>query len=112
MAVKPITPAQVIGKRKNTIPDEVFEAFNEMIAENFRLSESSFKLKDVVSKIVSKVNHNRSLLGTRQVTREEVYDNGWADVEPIYRKEGWKVKFDSASRGDDYDDYFVFSQKK
>jgi hypothetical protein len=55
MSSKPITPEEVIDKKGERLPVEVFDAFNEMIADNFGGNEAVFKAKDVVALIQSKL---------------------------------------------------------
>lgn len=54
MAIKPIKPSEAVGLKKVLIPDEVMQAFNEMIAQNMLNGRSEFKLKAVCDRIVSK----------------------------------------------------------
>lgn len=100
--VLPITPAEVVVKKQESIPDGIFEAFNELIAENFNGSESKFKLKDVVNLAVSKMP---------DVPKDTMFEKHYFDVEEIYRKAGWMVEFDKAGYNETYDDFFVFIKK-
>jgi hypothetical protein len=92
--VQPINPAQVLGMKESTIPDAVIKSFNKLISENFSNSSSSFTAKEVVNRILEKMPLSSS---------EEIYNNHWLDVEDIYRKVGWIVKYDQ------YEARFTFS---
>lgn len=101
MAVKPITPAKVVALKASIFPDEVLEAFNELIAENFTGGVASFTEKKVVARIVKK-----------GISSSQAYANNWLDVEDIYRKNGWKVEYDKPGYNESYDAIFTFSIKK
>jgi len=98
---KPITPAEAEAQRVTVIPDEVLEAFNQMIIKNLEGDRSSFKLREVADLAASNM----------QCQHKYLYDNKWLNVESVYRRAGWKVKFDSPSIGDNYDAYFVFTKR-
>jgi hypothetical protein len=100
MSVKPIRPSEI--KLEETFPDEVISSFNELITENYRNGESSFKSKDVIARIKQK-------LGTSD---EVIYQSNFLDVESLYRKNGWKVKYEQSCYGDaPFDAYFQFTKK-
>jgi hypothetical protein len=100
--VKPIRPTEAKSKKLDSIPDEMIEAVNEMIAENLSESgRSSFKAKDLITRFRTKYSGS-----------EDVYKKKWLDFEDIYRKAGWKVSYESPSYGDsDFDPYFTFIPK-
>lgn len=100
MAVKPISPDEVLGQKKASIPDVVFEVFNELIAEDYSNGYSSFRQDEVVKRLVKK-----------GLKRAEIFDKGWLDIEGIYRDAGWKVEYDSPGYNEDYPAIFNFSKK-
>ncbi len=100
MATKPITPKDATLLKVSTIPDAVFEAFNELIAENFDGHSSCFTEKKVVAHIVKK-----------GISSKTAYDNHWLDVEPLYEKAGWKVEYDKPGFNESYDATFTFTKK-
>jgi hypothetical protein len=97
--VQPIKPSQVVRKKTEIIPDGVLEAFNELIAETWDGRRSSFKLKDVRA------------LAKKKLDGKEVKSE-WLDVEPIYEKAGWRVKFDKPGWDENYDAFFEFTKKR
>ncbi len=101
MAVKPITPAEVVSLKASLFPDAVLEAFNELIAENFAGGVASFTEKKVVARIFKK-----------GISSSQAYANHWLDVEDIYRKNGWRVEYDKPGFNEGYDATFTFSLKK
>lgn len=96
--VKPIGPKGLIKKRKNGIPNEVFEVFNELIAKKFN-GESAVVYQDEVMK----------LLVAKGLKREEVFEQHWLDVEDNYRSAGWDVEYDKPAYNETYEAHFIFS---
>ena len=101
MAVKPITPNEVAGKKQEIFPDEVFEAFNEVIATKCVDGRASFTVDEVVAVMVSE-----------GLKRNDIFANHWLDVEDVYRKAGWVVEYDQPGYNEDYSAFFVFTAKK
>lgn len=83
MAVKPISPAEVRKATGTTIPDAVFEVFNELITERWDpfMSVSFFEEDEA-----------KNRLAVRGIDRQEVAQNGWLHVLSIYRVAGWNAQ--------------------
>lgn len=98
----PITPKEAEKSTINNIPESVFEAFNSLIVAGLSGGDKSatFKEKDVVKVLVH--------MGFK---REELYEKNWLDVEPYYRKAGWKVDYDKPGYCETYDATFTFKTK-
>ena len=105
MSVKPITPKEVVGKKQKALPDEVIEAFNELIAENWNGSDASFLQKKVIKKIQQKV-------GAGVVSGQDICDKGWLDVESVFKKAGWNVEYDGPGFNETYAASFTFKKKR
>jgi hypothetical protein len=102
MNTKPITPGQARTKRTNSIPDEVLEAFNELIVENLRGRFSCFRQEAVEKRIMEKL----------KVSNQHIYESRWLDVEEIYRNAGWEVKYDAPGYNENYPATFDFTAPK
>ena len=98
---EPITPKQALAQVDTTIPDGVFEAFNELIVKHLRNGVATFKQKDVAKLIAKKTGESQ----------RDIFDNGWLDVEESYRKMGWKVSYDKPGLHETYEPTFEFSVK-
>lgn len=98
MSVKPIRPNEI--KLEETFPDEVILAFNELITENYRNGKSSFKSNDIIARIENKMG----------ISRASIYKSHFLDVESLYRKNGWEVKYEQPCMGD-FEPYFEFTKK-
>lgn len=100
--VRPISPDEVAGRKIQVFPDAVFEAFNELIVENDCGGRSIVRQKDVVK-----------LMENKGLNSAEIYKRGWLNIEEVYRKAHWSVKYDKPGYGDnDFDAYFEFSRSR
>jgi hypothetical protein len=100
MSVKPISPKEVAGAKKAAIPEIVYMVFNEMIVENYCNGQAIVKQDEAVKRMVE--------LG---LSRKDIFDKGWLDVEDVYKIEGWKVLYDRPAYCESYDAYFEFSKR-
>jgi hypothetical protein len=99
--VEPIKPKDILDNLEDVIHPAVVQAVNELLKEQFRGGSCTIKQKDIESRA-------KKISG---VTSTEIYDKKWMDFEPIFRKAGWKVSYNSPDRDEDFDSYFSFSAK-
>lgn len=97
----PIKPHEVVAQKKQYLPEEVFQAFNQMIAQNWDGSQATFTQREILARLVEVVNMNRS----------EIYERRYLDVEPCYRAEGWEVEYDKPGYNETYEATFTFRKK-
>lgn len=102
MGIKPISPDNIVEAKLKTIPDQVIQAFNEMIARKWNGSSSTIKQDDVITEIQKNF----------ACGRHEIFDNKWLDVEDIYRAEGWIVEYDKPAYNESYPATFEFLNSK
>lgn len=70
--MKPVTPEDI---KNNYIPDNIIEAINELILENFDGTKSRVPLFDIRKNIISWYGEN---FPSRYLNFEEAYENaGW-----------------------------------
>lgn len=98
--IEPITPKAV--KENATKPDEVIEAFNELIQRYWDGKQATFSQMEVARLIDKKLGN----VGTKLV-----YENKYLDIEHIYEKAGWKVVYDKPGFNESYPSTYTFSQK-
>ena len=104
-----ITPDEAKKKKKeylesaSWIPKLVIESFDELIVENLRGGTSHFTQDDVIKRIRSK---------SGAPSRNTLFDKHHLDVEPYYRKAGWKVVFDQPAYCENFEANFTFIAKK
>lgn len=102
--VKPFTPADVVANKKHCIPNEVIEAVNELLAENYHDGGSiTLKQDKIMERVLEKMPH---------LTRDMVYSQHYMDFEPVFRENGWDVYYDSPAYCESYDAYFKFTAKR
>lgn len=104
----PITPKEVQKRRTESIPEVVFEAFNEMITQEWDGHSANFTLQAVGRLALSKLKASGE---NRGLTFQGMCDKGWMDVESSYRKAGWSVDFDKPGYNETYEANFTFSKK-
>lgn len=106
MAVKPISPDEVVGEKRKHIPDFVIQAFNELIAKHFDGRASTFGIKEVEAAVLRLWN------GDNPKIREQMYAEHWLDVEDIFREQGWSVEFDKPGYNESGESTFTFRPRK
>lgn len=106
MMSQPIKPSEVGPKKAQTMPPEVFEAFNELIVKHWDGRSATVLQSDVVNLILAKMT-----LSKPEIKRSDLYDNHYLDVESHYRKAGWVVKYDSPACNESYPATFEFRKK-
>lgn len=101
--VKPITPEEVRVVQIESIPDEVFLAFNEEIAKKYNGKIAVVKQSDVVINI-----HTR--MGLDSIDRDTIFKKGWLNIESIYANYGWSVYYDKPGYNESYEPSFEFKR--
>lgn len=97
--VKPLSPQEF----KVQLPDEVIESFNELIRENFKIKSAKVYQDDVIERILNKFNDS--------VSRQQIFDNCWLDVEGVFGEVGWDVVYDKPAYYETYLACFIFTKK-
>lgn len=97
--VNPIKPSEAIQKKHEGIPAFVIEAFNEVIVANITDNGHATFTQDEVLKVVMEKG---------RIGSNEIFKKGWLDVEPLFRKAGWKVVFDKPGYNESYKANFTF----
>jgi hypothetical protein len=101
--VKPVSPDDVVGLKTQLLPDEVLEAANELIAENYDRQGFSFTVHELADRIM------RKLPG---ITKDQIIAQNYLDIEETYRAQGWIVGYDRPGYDETYDANFKFSVKR
>ena len=106
--IQPIRPQDIIDLKKDTIPEKIIAAFNELIATKWNGGSATIRKDELLDKYFSLIGKTND-----RANREILYNNHSLDIEDIYRKEGWKVEYSSPTYGDsDFEPYYKFSIKK
>lgn len=115
MAVKPITPDEV--DKTKVIPSFVIDAFNYLI--NKRFSEKGINngvaivyQNEIISEIILRAADPAIKVHFGPVNEGRIFQEGWLNVEDMYRKAGWQVKYDRpvAYAGENYEPFFEFTK--
>ena len=95
--MKPMRPEEVAEMKRKVFPPEVFEAFNELIAEHFVGKCAEFKVSAAASRVKQKL--------------PDTYKSEYLNVEDAYRSEGWNVVLDRPGMDESYAATFIFTAK-
>lgn len=101
--VQPITPKDVVIIKQNEIPDGIIKTFNELIIKHFNGVSSTFDLNQVVELACNKMP---------EVSKDTMFTKHWFDIEDLYNKNGWIVKFESPAHNETFVSYFTFTKSK
>lgn len=99
--MKPITPDEVVNKKKTLIPDYVINCFNIAIAKKWNGYSSTVSQDEIVATICA----------AGDVDRRAVFDQHYLDIEPIFEEAGWSVEYDKPGYNETYDARFIFRKK-
>lgn len=97
----PMSPAELMERQTQQIPDEVYIAFNALISQRIMNGRATVLQNEVMS-----------VLERQGMNRREVFKNHWLDVEESYREKGWKVEYDKPGYNESGEAYFVFRTPK
>jgi hypothetical protein len=97
--MKPVTPSEAKEEAAKAIPDEVIQAVNELLIENYD-SLITIKQHQVLSRIKKIMGDGTQI------------DMRWLNFEEAFRKNGWDVAYDSPGFNESYDAYFQFRAKR
>lgn len=92
----PIKPSEIVKQ----IPEQVFDAFNHFITQNFDGTQSVVRQDDVVE-----------MLTKAGMDRGDIFNKHLLDVEAHYKKAGWVVSYEKPGYNEPGDAYFTFKKK-
>lgn len=99
--MKPIGPNDVADEKVRTFPPEVWEVFNTLIAASSVRGVAKVSQKRVTEALVAK-----------GYTWPQISAGGWLNVEDVYTKLGWIVKYDKPGWDESYDPTYSFENKR
>lgn len=103
--MKILTPEDAKQEKLTSIPDFVYQAFNNLLVRNYDAYSITISQNEVIQEILR-------LCHLEDVTEETIFKNRWLDVEEEYRKNGWEVKYGKPGLGESYRTVFNFKPKK
>jgi hypothetical protein len=104
-AVRPITPKEAAEQQLATLPPEVITCWNGLIAKALRNGAATIQQEDALQAL-------SEAMGLKGSQHQRIFDNGWLDIEPLFRANGWAVKYDKPTYDESRDAFWVFTQKR
>jgi hypothetical protein len=96
----PVSPDEIGKKKREIIPQFIFDAFDELIALDYENGRAIVYADDV-----------RSLINTKMPEGVE-FNFDWLNVEDAYEDAGWKVRTDFPGFNESYRGHFIFTKRK
>ena len=106
-----ITPEEAEKAKISSIPDYVFQAFNELLAENFVGNVGTIIYQHEVLKRIINI-YPYIIEDDKDSIVNSLFVNHLLDVEKIYEEAGWEVTFHKPAYYEDFDPYYKFIPKK
>lgn len=117
-----IAPADV---KPPPIPKEIFDAFNELIAEKIRGGSATLFLKEVYKRCEDKfmeagfdprpeADRKKKITKgeLRDLIADAIYNHDWLNVAPSYREQGWTVTYDRPGFNETFQASYEFRKPK
>lgn len=103
MSIDPIRPSETTEAWRKLIPDSVIEVWNELIAKGAAGGKHNFSISqdDAVLALLEK---------HPDMTRRQIFDRKWLDIEEIYRSYGWEIEYHKSPYYDSSPSYFEFER--
>lgn len=99
MPVKPVTPEEALSGM--TLPDEVMKTWNTAVTKAVQ-GNGKVNQDDIVDALMAATGRNRQF----------IFDEGWLDVENIYRNVGFDVEYHRPTYDENWEAYFIFKVGK
>jgi hypothetical protein len=97
--VKAFSPDEARKAKATLIPNEVIEAFNELIALSLENEIARVSQHELLNLIERKFHQNNKPL----YHRNDIIEKGWLNIEPLYEDAGWEVTYDRPGMGESYE---------
>lgn len=107
---KPIKPSEVKEKKKEIIPDAVFDAFNHLIAKYCNEGIARFSQLEVLKEIVKNKPEELMDVESLEEAYNIIFEKRWLYIEEIYSDAGWCVEFDNRGFSHIYPASFTFTK--
>jgi CO/xanthine dehydrogenase Mo-binding subunit len=100
--IGPFSPEEMISKKYNGTPQEVYEVFNNLIIKNWNGYSATISQNMAVNEIAEKLKMDTS----------EIFNNNWMNIEEAYRNKGWRVDYNKPGYNEAYEATFYFRKKE
>jgi len=108
---RPIQVSEIDHLAGALTPSYVIDAANELIVEKWNGISSRFTLTELVDRSMS-LYAKTVVSGTINASskRAELSSKNAFDIEPMFRQQGWKVKYDSPDYTESWPAYYTFTK--
>lgn len=96
----PMRPGDAAKHKANLIPQEVFDTYDTLIAQNLGHGSATVYLSDLVDALIA---------GGLATSFDDAQKKGYLDVEDVYRQNGWTVRFEKPGFNEGRRQHFVFT---
>jgi hypothetical protein len=100
--ITPIRPEEVDAVKARSLPQEVLAIVNNLILANWNGSRAVVTRSDLIDRIITAL----------RISRQDIFDRGYLDIEGAYRLAGWDVEYDKPGFNESYNATFIFSKPK
>lgn len=97
-----IRPKDVVAHKQNSIPEFVFDVFNDLIANDFTGRSSTVYQEDVIERL---------LADQIDLDRDTIFKRRWLNIEEVYEEVGWDVVYDKPGYNETYKAFWIFTKK-
>lgn len=99
--VEPIRSENIAEAKEKYFPDVVINTWNEIIAKKYSGGYAKILQDEIAALLVERLG----------MSRNEVFNNNFLDIEDLYRSYGWKVDYDKPGFNESYPASFTFRKK-
>lgn len=103
---KPLSPDEAFEKYDHLDP-KVIETWNKLILKHRSGRRSVIKQDDAVEALRSAMT---SATSEYIMPRQRVFDEGWLEIEEVFRAAGWDVEYDKPGYNETYPATFTFTK--
>lgn len=99
----PMHPDDAAKRKADLIPQEVFDTYDALIAQDISHGSATVYLSDLVDALIA-----RGLAASF----DDAQKKGYLDVEDVYRRNGWGVRFEKPGYNEGGRQHFVFTDPR
>lgn len=100
MTITPITPDEIVEEQSRRIPEKVIGVYNDLLVREWDGSRAIIYQDEVINDITAVMD----------ISRDEVFRRKYLNIECIFKKVGWKVKYNKPAYGEEFKTNFLFTK--
>jgi hypothetical protein len=102
--MKALSPKEVKEGAMQSIPTEVVSVVNSLLKKHWQDGEPIRLKQSLITTGILELKP--------EATRNDVYDKGWLNFEPLFEASGWSVFYDKIGFNEQGESAFVFTPKR